>query len=174
MRGLLVWVILLLAGWSGVRLAYTVGSRLPWEHRVSASGVVMAPPERVWGLLTETLSQAGWRTGIIRMQVQDPQWTRGRVCWTEWRPLTAVPLCVAEEQPQVRRVVTTHAWAPMPFEATWTYELAPVAGGTKVTITEESSISKPLWRFYGRYVLRGLTDVGQELKDLQAEGPRRR
>ena len=172
MRGLLVWVIVVLAGWSGVRAAYVVGSRLPREHRASASGVVAAPPERVWGLLTETLAQAQWRTGVTRVQTQDPQWSGGLVCWTEWRPQMAIPLCLEEEQAGVRRVVKTHDWAPMPFEARWTYELAPVAGGTQVTIVEESSISKPLWRFYGRYLLRGRTEAAQELKDLQAEGPR--
>ncbi len=173
MRGLLVWGILLLVAVSGVRLARRVGSRLPAEHRASASGVVAATPERVWEILAEPLAEGSWREGVRRVTTQDPLWTPG-VCWTEYWVLMRFPLCVAEQQAGVRRVVKTQEWGPMPFAATWTYELAPVAGGTRVTITEESSLRKPLWRFYGRYWLRGRTGVQQELKDLQAEGRRRR
>lgn len=174
MRGLLVWSILLLVGWNGVLLAYRAGSRLPVEHRASVSGVVEAAPGRVWEMLAENLAHDQWRTGVRRVQTVDPQWIHGRVCWTEYRASMPIPLCVAEEQREVRRVVKTAEWAGMPFAATWTYEMAAAGSGTRVTITEDATIQRPLWRFYGRYGLRGRTEVAQELMDLQREGLRRR
>ena len=50
------------------------------------------------------------------------------------------------------RVVSRIADPDQPFGGTWTVVLAPEAGGTRVTITEDGEVYNPLFRFLSPYV----------------------
>ena len=40
----------------------------------------------------------------------------------------------------------------LPFGGTWTYEITPDGGGSRLTITEDGEIYNPLFRFMARFV----------------------
>lgn len=163
--------------------AFVAGQRLPREHRAVVSGIVAASPERVWTLMTQTASEDGWRTSVRHVLGPSPVGGAEQAeCWTELALSSFLPLCTVEVQPPVRWVVHIPPWFSE-YQATWTYELSPVAGtfagmeggtATRVTITEESDIPSPLRRFYGHVIANDRTWVGIYLRDLQAEAVRRR
>jgi hypothetical protein len=162
---------ILMAVVAGVAVVYGMGRRLPAEHVATAAGVVGASQDKVWELITDTAQEANWRSGLLAVKPLPEQ--GGSPCWTEAGGGMLMPLCVMVEEPEVRRVVRVGD-ASLPFGGTWTWELAPVAGGTMVTITERATVERALWRFRGHYVMGDDTNVKQYLKDLQAEAVRRR
>ena len=44
-------------------VVYWMGSRLPVEHHAVATGRVGASQDKVWSLVSDTATQAQWRTG---------------------------------------------------------------------------------------------------------------
>ena len=40
----------------------------------------------------------------------------------------------------------------LPFGGTWTYEIAPTAGGSTLTITENGEVYNPIFSFMARFV----------------------
>ena len=150
-------------------IAIAIGARLPRDHTATVSGLVQAPPARVWGLLTDIAAQPTWRgTPITISRVPFDPATRD--CWYEPWVLVRFPLC-ATNLGETYRVLHT-ARSTMPFTATWTFELTPVPGNdtqTTLTITESSVIGSPLLRFLGRYIVRRQTAAADYLAHLQAE-----
>ncbi len=51
-----------------------------------------------------------------------------------------------------RLLVVRIADLDLPFGGTWTYEIAPVAGGSTLTITEDGEIYNPIFRVMSRFV----------------------
>jgi hypothetical protein len=72
-----------------------------------------------------------------------------------------------ERQPP-RRLVTRIADADLPFGGTWTFELAPEEGGTRVTITERGEIRNPIFRAVARYVFGYGATMEAFLDELRA------
>lgn len=58
---------------------------------------------------------------------------------------------VVEDDPPRRlvgRIVDTGA----PFGGSWTYQVTPVDGGSRVSVTEDGWVSNPIFRFMARFV----------------------
>ncbi len=156
-------------GVMGAATVWVLGSRVPLEHVATASGVVSAGQDRVWEIVTDVPTQAGWRKGISSTRRIEPISPN---CWTEARSSVAVALCEVEMTPR-KRMVLRIVEPTAGFGGDWTYELAPVdEGRTRITITERTVIRSALFRFVGRYVMRGDTAVQQYVEDLQAEAVR--
>ena len=51
-----------------------------------------------------------------------------------------------------RRMVVRIADRNLPFGGSWTYDIAPAAGGASLTITEDGAIYNPLFRVMARLV----------------------
>ena len=171
------WIALLVLALCGLAAVYVLGRRVPEEHTVSISGIVPAPINRVWELVSDTPQNSNWRTGIHYLRHLDPQ--DGEFCWEEQQSELSIPLCLQEQEPPIRQVVRmTHApkgEGPSSFRGTWTWELAPDGPGrTHVTITERATKTPPLWRFVEHYVTKEDSSVKQYLKDLQVESVRQR
>jgi hypothetical protein len=74
-----------------------------------------------------------------------------------------------------RLLVGRIADANLPFGGSWTYELAPDAGGrTTLTITEDGEVYNPIFRFMSRFVMghdatikQYLSDVGKRFPEIQ-------
>ncbi len=56
----------------------------------------------------------------------------------------------------------------LPFGGTWTFELAPEAGGTRLTITERGEIRNPIFRTMSRFVFGYGATMETFLAELRA------
>ena len=71
---------------------------------------------------------------------------------------------IGAEEP--RRLVTRIVDDGLPFGGTWTYDIVPIDGGSRVTITEDGWIGNPLFRFFARYVFGMNRTVDEALRGL--------
>jgi hypothetical protein len=51
-----------------------------------------------------------------------------------------------------RQLVTRIADAKLPFGGTWTWDLSPENGGTRVVVTERGVIRSPIFRLMSRFI----------------------
>ena len=66
-------------------------------------------------------------------------------------------------------MVTRIADPHLPFGGTWTYEIAPTATGSSLTITENGEIYNPVFRFIARYIQGYTATIDNYLKALRAK-----
>jgi hypothetical protein len=127
--------------------------------------VIPASQEKVWSLITDTASQANWRTGLKAVSPLPSQ--NGATCWAEVESGMTMPLCADVREAPVRQVVRI-ADPKLPFGGTWTYVLEPVGeNATKVTITENGTTGPAMWRFVDHYILHEDGEIKQYLGDLK-------
>ena len=167
-EGVRAGLILILLPIALVAGAYMMGTNLPEDHTATASGLVQASPERVNELLSDYSAQENWRHGPLILVRGPVKPKLGEHCWLEGWLLTKVIFCTADDAQPTHRVVQTEA-SKIPFDATWTFDLVPAGLATNLTITEQTTIDPPLWRFFGQYILRSHTAATQYLRDVQAE-----
>jgi len=144
---------------------YAMGSALPNDHVTTIATTMPASQERVWQMIADVKSQAGWRTGLKAVE----PWPSadGKECWLEVQSGMKMPLCVDASEPPVKRVVRI-ADASLPFSGSWTYEVTPKsATESTLSITERASTRTPMWKFVGHYVIGEDTAITQFDKDLK-------
>ncbi len=137
--GVLV-LVLLAMGLTALAAAAFVGSRLPLTHHVSRSARYAEPITRVWDVVSDPASARSF--GVARVEQAIP--VPGRML--------------------VRRVV-----GERDFGGTWTYELEPDGSGTRLTITEEGEIYRPVFRFLMRFVLGQSRTIDSYLEALRRQ-----
>ena len=77
------------------------------------------------------------------------------------------PLLRSPPRPFVARI----ADPDLPFGGTWTYEIAPAAGGSRVKKTEDGEIYKPQFRFVARFILGYEGTIASYLAALEKRFP---
>jgi uncharacterized protein YndB with AHSA1/START domain len=132
-----------------VALVAVVGLLLPRDHVETRSVTVAAPPDRVFGIVTNVADYPRWRRSLSAIEVHPP--VDGRLRWVEVSGGDRLPLEMVEREAP-RRVVTRITDPALPFGGTWTFELAPAGQGTQVTITERGEIRNPIFRALARFV----------------------
>jgi hypothetical protein len=60
---------------------------------------------------------------------------------------------VTEESDAPRRLVVRIADPDLPFGGTWTYDIAGVSGGSRITISEDGEIYNPIFRVVARFII---------------------
>jgi uncharacterized protein YndB with AHSA1/START domain len=131
-----------------VVLVVVVGTLLPRDHVASSSATVSAPPEDVWRAITEVAAAPQWR------DVKNVEILTANGGPLRWREVSKFGPITFEQQEAVapRRFVSRIADTDQGFGGTWTYEIEPVANGSRVTITERGFVSNPVFRFMSRFV----------------------
>jgi uncharacterized protein YndB with AHSA1/START domain len=125
-----------------------IGLLLPRDHVASTSTRIDAPPESVWQALVNVNEYPRWRPDVRSVDILS---TEGALRWREHTRQGAMTFERAEEE-RPRRLVSRIADETLPFGGTWTYELAPEAQGTRLTITERGYVTNPMFRFMARFV----------------------
>lgn len=143
------WLLILLGVVVGIAALITlIGLMLPRDHVASTTAIIPAAPESVWQALIDVKDYPRWRPDVRSVDVLS---TEGALRWREHTRQGAITFERAEEQ-RPRRLVGRIADETLGFGGTWTYELAPEAQGTRVTITERGYVTNPLFRFMARFV----------------------
>jgi len=161
--GFLVLLLLIAAG-----LMYADGARLPATHSVSVTGVVPAPPEKVFALITDVKDGANWRPEVKYVNMLVPE--NGRDHWVEHLAYHQFMtfLAVNTQAPTLRQVKLDDPYAK--YGGTWTYQLSPgpTANSTTLKITEDGYINPPLYRFMMAHVMGPTKNLDAYMKDVQA------
>jgi len=161
--GLIVLVLLIAGG-----VVYVDGAHLPVNHSVTVSGVVPAPPDKVFALITNVAHGAAWRPAVKSVVTLRPE--NGRDHWVEYldHGQYMTFLAVRTDPPTRREVVLDDPNAP--YGGTWTYELAPGPSPTTTVlrITETGFIRPPLYRFMMAHVFGPTRNLDEYLADIKA------
>lgn len=131
-----------------VAVVFVCGMLLPANHVASRSIHLDKPREQVWLTVSDFEHYASWAPGVtgtklLRIESGHPTWQlEGK-----W----AMPMALdVVETP--RQLVTRIADPKLPFGGTWTWDLSPENGGTRVTVTERGVIRSPIFRLLSRFV----------------------
>jgi uncharacterized protein YndB with AHSA1/START domain len=107
-------------------------TRSTFRRSVSVTTDIAAPPQKVWSLLTDADHFPQWNSTVTR--IEGPIEAGRRLRITVPVSTRAFTPTVAEFEPH-QRMVWRDGKAPM-FTGNRVFELAPVAGGTRFTMTE--------------------------------------
>ena len=156
LRILLVIVVL-------IGLIFALGAALPKTHTASVRTVINAPAESVYAVIADVERATAWRSGLKRVEVLE----RDPLLWREtadWGDITFV----RDEAVAPTRIVARIADESQGFGGTWTYEIAasPAQGGSTVTITENGTVSNPLFRFMSKFVFGHYRSLETYARDL--------
>ena len=133
-----------------VLVVVAIGYALPKSHVAAVSARYAAPPDSLWATLTDVAAFPRWRNDLARVELLPDE--NGQRGWREHGKNDVITYRVVTSDPP-RRLVTRIDDETLPFGGTWTYELAPADGGTRLTITERGEVYNPIFRFVSRFVL---------------------
>ena len=123
----MIWVIRGLVVLVGVvGLVAAVGWLLPVGHEASRSAAFNRPPAEVFALITDQKNYSTWWAG------------------------DSVKSEVVENVPPSRFV--TRIVGETSFGGTWTFDITPTAGGSRLSITERGEIYNVVFRALARFV----------------------
>jgi len=108
-------------------LVTVIGAFLPREHTASRALVLHQRPETVWTTIRNLEGIAAWFPEGARVKVE-----------------------VAEERRPAKLVTRIVPEPRAPFGGTWTYEIQPAPGGTRLTVTERGWIAVAPFRVVAR------------------------
>lgn len=146
-----------------VAVVLSIGWMLPVGHRASRTQTINAPPERVFGILTDIGRYPVWNSAVERAEVTGEPGPGQRISLSG--SFGEIPYVVEAFEPPTR-LVTRIAGSEMAFGGTWTYELRASGAGTEITITEDGEVYNPFFRFMSRFVFGHYATIDQFLADL--------
>lgn len=147
-----------------VLIIVTVGYALPVGHVASRTAEIPAPPESVWRAMTDIGSMPTWRPGLESAEVTG-QGAAGPT-WRERSGDGTISYETVESTPP-RRLVARITDKSLPFGGSWTYDLEPAAGGTRLTIREDGEVYNPVFRFVSQFVVGHHSTIDRYIEALQ-------
>jgi uncharacterized membrane protein len=160
MRWMLVFIAVLAAIAIGVVVA---GMSLPQNHVATRTTHLSAPPETVWGLISNAPDFPSWRSNVDSVEVlksgNAPSWRE--VSKGERMTYEAVVF-----QPPAH-MVTRITDKGLPFGGSWDYQVSPDGTtGTRLTITENGEVYNPIFRFVSKFIMGHTATIDRYLTDL--------
>jgi uncharacterized protein YndB with AHSA1/START domain len=149
-------------------IVYVDGARLPYDHSVSVTGVVAAPPDKVFKLITDVANGPVWRPGIKSVTTLRPE--NGRDHWVEYPKYGQYMTFLATRtDPPTRREVQLDDPGAS-YGGSWTYELSPGpdSNTTTLQITEAGFIKPPVYRFVMAHIMGPTHNLDEYMKNIQA------
>ena len=118
--------------------AFGFGAYLPVAHVATRAKKLPARPDIVWGLINDPVATKGWGGNVKTEPVE-------------------------QDAP---RLLVTKIVGEKAFGGTWTFEIAPEAGGSVVRITEDGEIYNVIFRFAARFFMGYTSSIEAYLRDL--------
>lgn len=135
-------------------IVVAIGAMLPKEHVATGKVLLNASPADVFALIA---GPSTWRGLKYELLTESP---------LKWRE-TDITYERVETVPPTR-LVNRIADPKLPFGGTWTYEIAPQANGTELTITEHGEVYNPIFRFVSRFIMGHTATIEKYQHDLSA------
>lgn len=145
-----------------VVLFFVVAALIPRNHTASVSRVVRGTPASVYAIVRNAAAAPEWRKDVQKVEILDATHFR------EHAKYGVVTYEIVEDHP-AQRYVTRIADKNLGYGGTWTYEFAPDAAGTRVTITENGEVSNLLFRFLSRFVFGYTSNMETVLTSLDVK-----
>jgi uncharacterized protein YndB with AHSA1/START domain len=143
------------------------GVLLPVGHTATRTAHFNRPPEAVWAAISDVDGFPGWRPGVTRVEHLPVAGDRAR--WREHDRHGKTTFEVVEATLPSRLVVRI-ADKGLPYGGTWTYAVAPAAGGgSTLTVTEDGEVYNVVFRFVSRFVLGHTATMDKYLEALGAK-----
>ena len=149
-----------------VVIVLAVGVSLPQSHVASGEATLPVPPAAVFAAVTEVDRYPDWRTDVDRIEVLSTAPLR----WREHSGGDAIMFEAVESHAPDRFVVRI-ADPDLPFGGTWTYDLSPDPGGTRLLIVERGEVYNPVFRFASRFVFGHTATIDRVLTALRRRFP---
>lgn len=144
------WIALVVGGLVLVAgVLYLVGTFVPRNHRAACRATFAASPEAVYTLLADVAGAPAWRPELTAVRALAP--VDGRPAFVEESSQGAVRYVLERDEPPRTRVLRIDDDA-LPYGGTWTFELAPGASGTTLTLTEDGFVKPPIFRALAHFV----------------------
>ena len=132
------------------------------------------PPEELWPVITDWQGNAAWRSDVDRVEVIE---SREESLVVFHGPQGRLPVRVTQmEAPE--RLVTQIADPELPFGGTWTWDLEPHEGGTRLVLTEHGEVYSAPMRTMAALFMdvtatqdAYLTELGEALGEQVQPGP---
>jgi uncharacterized protein YndB with AHSA1/START domain len=145
----ILWAITLLMLLLGAIVI--AGGLVAREHQIVRTVELSAPPGDVFAAIADLEAMPAWRPEVSRVD-RVPGETGTPAMYREVGVRGVVTWVVLENRPPVRLALRIQGAGPG-FDGSWTFDLAPAPGGTRLTVTERGEIDNPVFRFLSRFVV---------------------
>ncbi|HEX4665771.1 MAG TPA: SRPBCC family protein [Chthoniobacterales bacterium] len=157
----LLYLLILLALLIGA--AFFVGYALPVKTTVSRSITLQQSPAAVFAVLADVKNLAKWNRNTEKVAMLPPVEGKEATLQTFNGGMTMTIITTESTPPS--HLVRAMGDDGGPFAGSWTYEITPVDGGSRVVLTEVAIFKNPLFRVMTR--LFGQTKyMDEHLEDL--------
>ncbi len=140
------------------------GLLLPEEHHASRTLLTKQSPQAIWDAINDHANEQTWRSDV--QSVTSLGERNGKPVWREdYKDGNKVTLMTTESKPPTR-IVRELTDLEGPFSGRWEIDIAPIAEGSKVRVTEIGKVSNPFFRFVSKYIIGHTTFMERYLKGL--------
>ena len=144
-----------------IAVVAAIGALLPKRHVIARSANFKASPEKLYVLIAGDQS---WRPDVKGCELIAGQEGRRFQRETSKHGETILYELTDEKPPAaiVRRIAAEN----LPYGGSWSFELQPVEGGTRVRITEDGEVYNPIFRFVSKFVIGQTSTLDTYLKAM--------
>lgn len=140
-----------------------IGMLLPESHTAAVRVRINQPRERVFAAISDVAAAPSWRSDLQRVE---PLTSGGdSLRWRETSDFGTLVMMRESAEPPAR-LVTRIDDPDQPFGGRWIFELAPVAEGTLLTITEQGEVYNPYFRVMSRFIVGHYGTLESYARDL--------
>jgi hypothetical protein len=148
-----------------------MGALLPREHKVSRATDFKCPPSVLYAVVRDFATYPVWNSNAQTVEILPP--TNGRTAFRVTTRHGAVTYVVVDDHP-AEKLVLKIADENLPYGGSWNYAFTSDRSGTRLEITEQGFIKKPVFRFFARFVFgytRSIETCFRDLKRKLGETP---
>lgn len=158
---IVLWLFVILAGM--LILIAAIGWLLPKNHVATRIGRYHQPAKAIWAAITDVDAMPSWREGlqsVMHLPDRNGLPAHLEITGNGKTPFETIEMTAPE------KLVTRIADPKLPFGGTWTFEIAPLADGATLRITERGYVTNPFFRFMSRFVFSQTSTMEAYLRSL--------
>jgi uncharacterized protein YndB with AHSA1/START domain len=146
---------------------FLIGYSLPAKTTISRWIHLQQTPEAVYAVLADVQRMAAWNRNTEKVELLPP--VNGREATKQTFKGGMVMTIITAESAPPHHLVRELGDANGPFVGSWTYEISPADGGSRVVLTEVAVIKNPFFRLMTRifgqtkYMDEHLEDLAKKL-----------
>jgi|SRR6478672_12417759 len=152
---MLTWLLRIVIGLVVIiAIVMIVGYSLPKGHTATRTAHLPAPPEKVWGTITDFQGFPSWRKDVKSVDVLPTH--DGKRSWRE-DGKNGVVTYEADAWEPPNHLVARIADKGLPYGGSWDYSISPNATGSTITIIENGEVYNPVFRVVSRFMSQTAT-----------------